>query len=203
MNLRYLGDALDHWKGSPFERLQRARLLRSFAVDAMATDAEDWQSTDLALFADLLRIEQPQILRHKHLLEIDRRGYFSEITHEGDLFLDPDTGSATGKVGDASQYMFAKEVHGLLTGQPARVLAVYQHIRAQKTRDRLQRVISTVKLPDQPFTCCSYESGTVAMLFFSREDRRIGAIHRHFLDYLGRHAPGRIYRWRHLQGDIS
>src|SRR5262249_44692157 len=86
MNLRYLGDALDHWKGSLFERLQRETLLRSFAVDAMATDAEDWQPVDFALFANLLHIEERQILRHKHLLEIDRGGCFSEIAHEGDLF---------------------------------------------------------------------------------------------------------------------
>lgn len=203
MNLRYLGDALDHWKGSLFERLQRATLLRSFAVDAMATDAEDWQPADFALFANLLHIEERQILRHKHLLEIDRGGYFSEIAHEGDLFLDPDTGIATGKVGVDSQYLFANDVHSLLARQAGRVLAVYQHIRAQKTRDRLQRVISGLKLPDQPFTCCSYESGTVAMLFFSRDDARVGAIHQLFLEYLGRHAPGRIYRWRHLQSDPS
>jgi hypothetical protein len=203
MNLRYLGDALDHWKGSLFERLQRASLLRSLAVDAMATDAEDWQPADFALFADLLRVEGRQILRHKHLLEIDRGGYFAEITHEGDLFLDPDTGIATGKVGVDSQYLFANEVHALLARQPGRVLAVYQHIRAQKTRDRLQRVISSLKLPDQPFTCCSYESGTVAMLFFSRDAGRVDALYQHFLVSLGRHAPGRIYRWRHLQGDPS
>ena len=203
MNLRYLGDALDHWKGSLFERLQRASLLRSFAVDAMATDAEDWQPSDFALFANLLRVEERQILRHKDQLEIDRGGYFSEITHGGDLFLDPDTGLATGKVGVLSQYLFANEVHGLLARQPGCVLAVYQHIRAQKTRDRLQRVISSLKLPDQPFTCCSYESGTVAMLFFSRDAARVEALHQHFVNWLGRHGPGRISRSRHLQGDPS
>src|SRR5437667_398781 len=72
MNLRYLGDALDHWKGSLFERLQRAKLLRAFAVDAMATDAEDWQAADLALFADLLRLQPSQILSHRHILETER-----------------------------------------------------------------------------------------------------------------------------------
>jgi len=201
MNLRYLGDALDHWKGSLFERLQRAGLLQSLAVDAMATDAEDWKPADRALFADLLRVQQAQILVHRQLLEIDRTDYFAEITHEGDLFLDPDTGIATGRVGDAAQYLFADDVYGLLARWPERVLAVYQHIRAQRTRDRLQRVVSALMVPDQPFTCCSYESGTVAMLFLSREGQRVEAIHKHFFDYLGTHAPRRINLWHHLQLD--
>jgi len=43
MNLRYLGDALDHWKGSLFESLQQANILHDFAVDAMASDWTDRQ----------------------------------------------------------------------------------------------------------------------------------------------------------------
>lgn len=198
MNLRYLGDALDHWKGSLFERLQRAKLLRAFAVDAMATDAEDWQATDLALFADLLRLEPRQILSHRQILGTERAAYLGEITHEGDLFLDPDTGIATGKVSNPSQYLFAREIHEMLRRQPTRILAVYQHIRAQKTRDRLQRVVTAMTLPNQPFSCCSYESGTVAMLFLSRDGDRLDAVYDHFMAYLGTHGPRRIYRWRHL-----
>jgi hypothetical protein len=34
MNLTFLGDALDHWKGSIFESLQKGGILPDFAVDA-------------------------------------------------------------------------------------------------------------------------------------------------------------------------
>src|ERR1700688_2197719 len=114
MNLRYLGDALDHWKGSLFEYLQNATLLRELAVDAMAGDAEQWQLADWKLFANLLRVKEAQVVPHTQLLAVDRAAYFKEITHRGDLFLDPDTGIATGRVGDDSQYLFAAELHDLL-----------------------------------------------------------------------------------------
>lgn len=200
MNLRYIGDALDHWKGSLFERLQAARLLREFAVDALASDAEDWQEADWKLFAKLLRVKDAQVIQHSRSLVEDRAGYFEEIAHKGDLFLDPDTGIATGKVSDASQYLFAAELHGLLGRGPDRVVALYQHIRAQKTRDRLQRVVTALKLPDRPFSCCSYESGTVSMLFLSRSDARVDSIYQDFESLLGSHAARRVYRWQHLQG---
>jgi hypothetical protein len=199
MNLRYLGDALDHWKGSLFEHLQNAKLFRDLAVDAMSSDAEDWQATDWQLFAKLLRVKDAQVVQHTRSLAVDRSGYFQEIAHRGDLFLDPDTGIATSKVGNASQYLFAAELHGLLGREPERIVAVYQHIRAQKTRDRLQNVITSLKLPESPFSCCSYESGTVAMLFLSRSENRVDGIYQDFESLLGSHAARRIYRWRHLQ----
>ena len=40
MNLKYLGDTLDHWKGSVFQILQEAKLLRNLEVDAMMTDSD-------------------------------------------------------------------------------------------------------------------------------------------------------------------
>jgi hypothetical protein len=199
MNLRYLGDALDHWKGSLFEQLQVAGVLEDFAVDAMETDAEDWQPFDTALLATLLRIEPNRILGHREDLALNRSGYFDEITHKGDLFLDPDTGIATGKVLSPPQYVFPKEVHELFVREPSRVLAVYQHIRAQRACDRVQQVLTALTLKAQPFSCCAYESGTVAMLFLSRQSRRIDAIHIHLGEYLGRHASRRIHCSHHLR----
>jgi len=46
MNLQFLGDALDHWKGSVFEALQNSLLLKGFRVDAMASDSEKWEQND-------------------------------------------------------------------------------------------------------------------------------------------------------------
>lgn len=39
LNLRFLGDALDHWKGSIFERLRDGGIVQNFAVDAAKADA--------------------------------------------------------------------------------------------------------------------------------------------------------------------
>ena len=201
MNLDYLGDALDHWKGSLIEHLQTAKLLRDFAVDAMASDAEDWQQSDWTLFARLLRVNNSQVITHNRLLTIDRPSYFAEITHQGDLFLDPDTGIKTGSVSNLSQYLLPDEMHDLLGRKHERIVAVYQHIRAQNPRHRLQNVVSALRLPDRPFSCCSYESSTVAMLFLSRNPSRVDGIYQEFQTLLGRHAARRIHRWRHLHQD--
>ena len=61
MNRDYLGDALDHWKGSVFEYLKREKLLRNFMVDPMATDDSKWDEDDSRLLAQLLRIEERQL----------------------------------------------------------------------------------------------------------------------------------------------
>jgi len=54
LNLNFLGDALDHWKGSLFESLQEAQVLRDFAVDPMASDLGSWNSDDFLILARLL-----------------------------------------------------------------------------------------------------------------------------------------------------
>ena len=54
MNLQFLGDALDHWKGSVFEGLKKAGALAGFHVDAMASDAKMWRPQDWILFSKLL-----------------------------------------------------------------------------------------------------------------------------------------------------
>lgn len=199
MNLCYLGDALDHWKGSLFEGLRRANLLCDFAVDRMVTDAKPWQAADCELFARLLRIEQNQVVGHQHSLVEERADYFQEIEHQGDIFFDPDTGIATYRVKNVSQYLCPAELHDLLSQQQWRVIAVYQHIRAQRTRERLEKVVSVLRRPGQPFACCSYESSTVAMLFFSRDLERVNNIYHHFERFLGEHATRRLCRWDYLQ----
>ena len=195
MNLRYLGDALDHWKGSLLERLQQAKLLTDLAADAMTSDSPDWTHEDLGLFATLLRISPTQIVQHQKSLPINRSGYFAEITHPTDIFLDPDTGIATGRVPNVSQYLHPTELHGLLAAYPSRVVGVYQHIRAVTTRQRLSGILSVLSGNEQPFCCCSYESSTVAMLFFSRDRARVEAIHADHGVLLGRHSASRTHLW--------
>lgn len=200
MNLRFLGDALDHWKGSIFEQLQHKRVLKDFAVDPMASDAELWQEDDWNLFARLLRIHPSQIIMHqmhqKKLID-DRQLYFSAITHRGDLFLDPDTGISTCRVNvcQRPQYLLPQELMKLMEAEKERIVAVYQHIRAKKTRNRLNEILEVVRSDHNKFACCSYESGTVAMMFFSQSIERIQSVKDHFRSDLGRHASGRINLW--------
>lgn len=191
MNLTYLGDALDHWKGSLFEFLESAGFLRGFSVDPMASDGANWRANDFKLFARLLRVTDVQILRHEFPLT-ERRRYFAEITHRGDLFLDPDTGIDTGGGSPISKYIKPQELAALLENSGGRVVAVYQHVRAQKTSARIDGCLRALADVADGVGWCSYESGTVAMVFLSRDATRTNAIADGFGQFLGKHAKGRI-----------
>ena len=190
MNLAYLGDVLDHWKGSLFEFLKAERLLRDLAVDPMANDGDKWTADDFALFARLLHVTKSQILRHESPLATRVR-YFAEITHKGDLFLDPDTGIDTGGGSPIDRYVKPRELASLL-GADGRVVAVYQHVRAQKTCVRVDGCLRAIADVVGGAGWCSYESGTVAMLLLSRDPARTTAIAKGFGRLLGKHAAGRV-----------
>lgn len=189
MNLQFLGDALDHWKGSLFESLQKAQLLRDFAADPMVSDFDSWQEEDFKLLARLLRVMPNQIIRHLIRLQ-NRAKYFAEISHRGDLFLDPDTGVATGRVKKA--HVSPAEIVQLLDNSPERLLVIYQHVRAKSVAQRIDEVMNSLKHAIGEFSACSYESGTVAMLFLARKPARIAEVVGHFQTFLGCHAAGRI-----------
>ncbi len=191
MNLAFLGDALDHWKGSLFESLRVSKAVREFAVDCMASDGSQWTPEDFALFARLLRIKAAQIIPHKWDLA-HREKYFSEIRHCGDLFLDPDTGVATGSVRDRQKYVMPSEIWQLLDREPERLVIVYQHVRAQRVSTRVDQVLAAMRRKTTRLGWASYESGTVAMLFFAGQADRATAVANHFRCVLGRHAKGRI-----------
>lgn len=195
MNLDYLGDALDHWKGSIFEGLQRDGVLKDFIVDQMATDARLWKPVDSELFVRLLRIKRFQLVSHNHDLCEDRAGYFAEISSKGDLFLDPNTGIKTGSVNRIADYIMPAELIAAMHKDSNRVVIVYQHIRAKKTRERVAEVLAALKKKDKHFYCVSYESGTVALLFLSRSDSRVRIIREYFDQLLGAHAKNRIGHW--------
>ena len=191
MNLDYLGDAFDHWKGSLFEYLRAENLLRDFAVDPMATDRERWNEADFSLFARLLRIERHQIIPHEASL-LARARYFAEIVHAGDVFLDPDTGIATSGSSQAAKYVRPRELATLLGSPRGRVVAVYQHVRAQKACVRVDRCLAAIGEEIDAAGWCSYESPTVAMLFLCDEDMRTREIARALKELLGRHAERRV-----------
>ena len=197
MNLRFLGDALDHWKGSVFECLQSSNVLEEFRVDAMASDIDNWRPEDWSLYAKLLRVGRSQIVKHKATLDRNRKEYFDEIPRSGDLFLDPDTGIKTGSVKEIRQYVKPNELFSLMNHERRRVVVVYQHIRAMKTRERVEAVLQVLRSekPEPIFYCASYDSGTVALLFLSFQRDRIKAVSGYFREFLGSHADNRIGVW--------
>lgn len=195
MNLRYLGDALDYWKGSVFFRLQERGILKDFSVDPMLTDPEDWRTADFQLYSDLLQIRPDQVLQHKRKLREDREKYFTEVVHAGDLFVDPDTGIALRPVGHAEKYIKVREIHQLLGEKLPRILCIYQHVRAQKTKDRVSELVLALVGVNTRIHCCSYETPTVAMLFMSKKQSRIEQMNKYFKNYLGRHVDRRVEIW--------
>lgn len=184
MNLNYLGDALDHWKGSLLQYLLAAGALDELAVDPMATDAP-WVEDDFSVYARLLHIEPRQIIRHKAPLT-PRDHYFREIEHARDLFLDPDTGIATSR--PKREHVRPKDVNELLRS-PSRLVAVYQHIRVEKTSERVDACVRAV---NATAGWCSYESRTVAMLFFCGDARRTQMIFTALRRLLGKHTEGKV-----------
>jgi len=190
MNLAYLGDALDHWKGSVFEFLVSKSLLRDFKVDPMATDHAAWTPAAYKVYAELLRVEEWQILQHSKELAA-RDSYFREIRHTGDLFMDPDIGINTGGLSPVNKHIKPREMSDLLQDGD-RVLAVYQHPRA-KTRERVKRCVEVLADQLAGVGWCSYESATVAILFFSRKRERTEAIAAAFRRRLGKPAEWRIW----------
>lgn len=190
MNLKYLGDALDYWKGSLFEYLSNEGVLRKFAVDPMASDLLKWTQADFSLFARLLRIDEDQLVRHRVTLR-NRFGYFNEITHKGDLFLDPDTGIATSRV--TEKHILPLEIAALLDKSKDRLLAIYQHqAQGREMSTRVNECLDKLNNDIGRFGWCSYESGTVAMIFISRQPRRTQGVNLALQALLGRHAVKRV-----------
>jgi hypothetical protein len=191
VNLAYLGDALDHWKGSLFSHLAEDGVISELKADPMLTDPDDWLLGDFFLYARLLKIDSDDVIRHERSLARNRGGYFAEIPKGGDVFLDPDVGLATGRVRHPHRYVEPADVMRLLFNGPNRVVAVYQHVRAQTAFARL--AVVTARLP---YGCewTTYESGTVAMIFVSLAAGRIEKIDSSFRRLLGRHSAKRVRR---------
>jgi hypothetical protein len=192
VNLKVLGDALDHWKGSICAFLREGRVLQDFAIDAMVSDPRGWTRRDQEVFARVLRVSVSELIQHHASLN-DREAYFGEISHSGDLFLDPDIGIAIGKrVKNRKQYVLPAEISSLLGISNGRLLTIYQHVRGQKVVHRVDQIVGMLETCIGEFGWCSYESGGVAMLFFSRDTGRINSVADCFKNLLGHRAEGRI-----------
>jgi len=199
MKLTYLGDAHDHWKGSVFQYLQEGEILRNFLVDSMATDASPWNTANSKLYAHLLRIEETQLVQHDRTLFQDRksrRRYFLNIPRTGDLFLDPDRGITTGG-STHENYLRPQELFELMETEKDRLVIVYQHsAHGSKMRERVKSVLAKLAEQKRPFACSSYESNTVALLFFSMTAERTQSVRDCFARLThGTDAANRIRLW--------
>jgi len=98
MRLQFLGDALDHWKGALFQHLCSENLLKDLHVEPMITDSRIWTPKELNTYARLLQLKNTERIIHSdRTFTRTYPDYFKSIKYSGDLFLDPDTGIATGK----------------------------------------------------------------------------------------------------------
>jgi hypothetical protein len=194
MNLQFLGDALDHWKGSVLALLESTGALQRLAVDPMMSDATLWDEPAVEAYSRLLRIVPDQVVRH-HVRIAARRQYFDEITHEGDLFLDPDTGVLPRSGGNGvDKYVKSTEVVQLLQRHSSRIVAVYQHARGS-IGTRVDESVALVTEAVGSLPWCAYECTSVAMLFFSSNQSRVDSVTAALCAFLGCHAEQRVRSW--------
>jgi hypothetical protein len=191
MRLDYLGDALDHFKGSLFRHLQRAGLLSNLSVDPMATDAERWNEDHYRLYCELLGVRAAHILKSRETLDAKGRRDLGLPGHDGDLFLDPDIGVLTGSQTPARSYVRPEEVRRLLS--PSRVVAVYQHAWRAGESEAVRQAIRAVTSKGATAFATAYTSKQVAMLFFSTDSKRISGVVSSLCTWLGA-KRGRIYQ---------
>lgn len=194
MNREFLGDAHDWLKGALFHHL-KSQVLKDFAIDPMITDATAWSKGEYELYARLLRVKPAKILRRTGTVQTNRDRYFEELKHRGDLFLDPDTGIRTGKSSPVRKYIKPNELVELLDFAPERMVAVYQHIRAQKASDRLAALRTTLCGLRRNLRAAIYSSASVAVLFTGYEPRRVHEVYKELRTFLGSCAERRVMLW--------
>ncbi len=183
MRLDYLGDALDHFKGSLFRRLREAGLLENLAVDPMATDAEQWTDDAYRLYSDLLGVDPRNVLKTQATLDKTGRRTLGLPGHTGDLFLDPDTGVRTGSQSTARKYVLPEEVGPLLVS--SRLLLIYQHAWRAGEDESVRKAVTAIRLREPVLAATAYTSRQVAMVFFSKDSKRISAVASWLRTWLG------------------
>ena len=182
----FIGDALDHWKGSLIRFLESESLLENLAVVPMITDDLPWGDADISLYSRLLNaIGNKRILLSVKSFSGERRNYFTAVRHTGDLFLDPDTGIATGAAN--RQHVEAADLKLLadLDERRRRLLIIYQHASREDFRKRVKVIAGHVLNQVNRIHCTTYEGRQVAMLFFLYSGQRITEVNRAFQRFLG------------------
>ncbi|MBW2647795.1 MAG: hypothetical protein JRE23_16815 [Deltaproteobacteria bacterium] len=191
MNSKFLGDALDHWKGSLISILSSKSLIRNIVVEPMITDVRPWSTDDLETYGRLLRLESKSQICHGQSMFSGRRDeYFDGVPYDGDVFLDPDTGIAIGNGG--RKHVKVHELGNLLA-KSDRVLIVYQHSARGSFHERLLKILDEVSHHIHGVYCTIYECGRVAAFFVSRDGTRIHEIQSTLKEHLRGTAGNRVW----------
>lgn len=178
MNSRFLGDEIDHWKGSLILTLTEKRLISKVAVDPMVTDRQPWSQENLQAYGRLLHLGQNMICHADVTFSGRRRDYFAGIQHNRDLFLDPDTGISIDRQVHR-KHIKVSEICNLLNGHVNhnRVLMIYQHSPRRPFHEQLAQIGDALLNYNQENRWyCIYEGRQVAMFFVSRNQKRIQRI---------------------------
>jgi hypothetical protein len=187
MNRKYLGDALDHWKGSVINIVAPQNL----RVLPMRTDHRQWEQENLSAYSRLLGRKPKDILRMDRIFSNKtREKYFSDLGNS-DLFLDPDTGIAPdGR--RQKKHISPCEIAHLLSSSRSRMLLIYQHASPNKNwiREKLRLLRSSPGL--KHCGLFAYDSGTVAMLVISRDRKRVNKARARLESWLGPVASRRL-----------
>jgi hypothetical protein len=189
MNLKHLGDALDHWKGAVINAVG----VKTLRIVPMLTDSENWTQEDFSAYARLLRRKSRDLVKKKQLFSNQTRdGYFCGLGNE-DLFLDPDTGIAPDRK-RKQKHVSPFEIAGLLPKGSSRMLLIYQHASRKKNsvRDKLSLLRSAGDLRDCGLF--AYDSGPVAMVVISRNRKRTKKAQARLKFWLGPAAKRRIIK---------
>jgi hypothetical protein len=191
VNSKFLGDALDHWKGSLISILSSKMLIRNVTVEPMITDVRLWSKEDLETYRRLQKLESTSPICHRQSTFSGRRDeYFDGVPEGGDVFLDPDTGIATGNGG--REHVKVLEL-GKLLSKSDRVLMVYQHSARGPFHKRLLEITDIVSHDIPSVHVTIYECGRVAVFFISLNRARIHEIQNALKIYLRGTAERRVW----------
>lgn len=197
MNSQYLGDAFDFWKGSLLSLLLKKGLIENVVVDPMITDAQRWGNAEVQTYKRLLSLDVTCTVFHcGSTFSGGRSDYFNEVPPDGDIFLDPDIGIATGKA--TRKHVQITEIEKLL-GQSERIVMVYQHSplggNFHQRLSALKSQITDSKATDGSASvhCAVYHCGQVAMLFISLSRGRIADIEKALQKHLCVSAQWRVW----------
>jgi len=185
MNLKHLGDALDHWKGSVISLFAGPEL----RIVPMLTDADSWTAGHFRVYARLLGRKTKDILkRGVPFSNITRHKYFSNLG-ERDLFLDPDTGV---KNKPSEKHITPADIARLLPPSCSRMLLVYQH--ASRKKDGVKAKLQWLRSLEgfERLHVIAYDAGPVSMIFISRHRGRSDKVWTRLRSSLGPIASARL-----------
>jgi len=194
MDLKHLGDALDHWKGSLIELLGEKNLgvVRNLQLVPMLTDQKPWTQQNLETYAKLLRRETNNIFRKDEPFSHSKNAPDSYLRNlgENDLFFDRDTGIAPDQ-NATIKHVKPSEVAWILGEAPTRMRMIYQHKwQRNKMTDTPKRVLLIEGLRE--FHGFAYNADAVAMVLIPCDQVRVAKASQRIRDWLGPIASGRI-----------